>query len=48
MTTPMTATIHEEITARIIGAIGVGQTPPWRRRISDRENDGEAGSRLGA
>jgi antirestriction protein ArdC len=37
---PTTNTIHEEITAKIITAIEQGQTPPWRRPISDFENDG--------
>lgn len=37
----LTTTInHEAITQRVIGAIENGQTPPWRRPISDRENDG--------
>jgi antirestriction protein ArdC len=32
--------IHEEITQRVIGTIEQGQVPPWRRPISDFENDG--------
>src|SRR5947209_12524011 len=36
-----TTSIHEAITQRVIQAIEDGQTPPpWRRPISDRENDG--------
>jgi antirestriction protein ArdC len=35
-----TTSIHEAITQRVIQAIEGGQTPPWRRAISDRENDG--------
>lgn len=31
---------HETITQRVIEAIEDGQTPPWRRPLSDRENDG--------
>lgn len=37
---PTTFTSHETITQRVIAAIESGQTPPWRRPISDRENDG--------
>lgn len=38
----MLATIkhHANVNAKIIAAIERGQTPPWRRPISDRENDG--------
>ena len=36
----MTTTIHEEISQRVIGAIERGQVPPWRREVSDLENDG--------
>lgn len=39
MQTTMTST-YEAVTQRIIQAIDQGQTPPWRRPISDRENDG--------
>jgi antirestriction protein ArdC len=39
MQTTMTST-QEAITQRVIQAIEDGQTPPWRRPISDRENDG--------
>ena len=35
-----TTTLHEKITVKIIKAIELGQTPPWRRPTSDRENDG--------
>jgi len=35
-----TAASHEQVTGRIIKAIADCQTPPWRRPISDRENDG--------
>ena len=37
---PTTLTNQEAITQRVIAAIESGQTPPWRRPISDRENDG--------
>ncbi len=37
---PSTATSHEAIPQRLIAAIEQGQVPPWRRPISDRENDG--------
>lgn len=38
---PTMLTSHETITQRVIAAIENGQTPPpWRRPISDRENDG--------
>lgn len=39
MQTTMTST-YEAVTQRVIAAIDQGQTPPWRRPISDRENDG--------
>jgi antirestriction protein ArdC len=35
-----TTTIHEEITQRVIEAIENCKIPPWRRPLSDLENDG--------
>jgi antirestriction protein ArdC len=37
---PPATNIHEAITQRVIQAIENGAAPPWRRPISDRENDG--------
>jgi antirestriction protein ArdC len=37
---PTTITTQRKNTAKVIAAIRHGQTPPWRRTVSDLVNDG--------